>query len=43
MLSLEGLQVFEKTIHVMAAFCGDFVANPPDLFKDFVFHTAKIT
>ena len=39
MLGFKNLQAFEETTHVMATFRGDFVANPPNLFEDFVFHT----
>src|SRR5271157_3385729 len=39
MLRFKGLQAFEQTTDVVATFRGDFVANPPDFFEDFVFHT----
>lgn len=38
---LEGLQVFEQPVHVVTTFGGNLITNPPDFFKDFVFHTVQ--
>ena len=38
MLRFQGLEAFEETTHVVATFRGDFVAHPPDFFKNLVLH-----
>ena len=39
MLRFKDLEALEQTTHIVTTLRGDFVANLPDFFENFVFHT----